>query len=239
MKIKVTQFIFGEFGAKDSWFKQYVEPINRLYCEIHGYEYILDEYSDEHLAEVSQHRHPVWLKVPHIKGNMNHCDYLLFVDADAVFYNHLFRIEEELFPLLQDADVLVAKDRWAEDAVGQDVFNSGVILFRNSEAVHEILEAWDDLPTKYPNDGMVWGGRETTDQKGLVFLGFHPAYRRHFKIVTNYYKMNGEFGYYIRHLQGFRGQRGQFEQIYHSPLMERNRRLLTGWRDGSREEQQQ
>jgi hypothetical protein len=41
-------------------------------------------------------------------AHLNDCDYLLFLDADAHFYSHEMRIQDELIPLMDGKEILMA-----------------------------------------------------------------------------------------------------------------------------------
>jgi hypothetical protein len=174
-----------------------------------------------------------WLKVYHVKRNLNDCDYLLYLDADAVFYNFLFKIEEELVPLLGDASCLVARDILQESSrgIGEGVCtdsNVGVLLFKNNKIVHNMLSLWDGLTDLPEHDYMryTW----PPEQIGFDFIMKNTAFGKHIKLEEDYSRLNAFYGHFIRHITaGHAGLRDTkyniLEKIYYSPLMERNRRL--------------
>jgi len=196
-KIKVLQFIYGELTVADGWFKQYVEPINRLYCERHGYEYVLD------LPEwMRTDRSGHWLKPESILRHLTDCDYLFYLDADACFYSHDLSIEHEILPLLQQAGegkiMLFANDccaerfRWHADGV-----NSGVILMKNCEEAKTILHDWievQDMPEGAP---FHWGW--LTDQGGFQHY-VHPKHQDKIHMEKEYYMIQGRYSYFVRHV---------------------------------------
>jgi len=132
-KIKVLQYMYGSHE-----YFHWSEKINRIYCERHGYEYRIVR------EEPRTDRHICWQKVPVIASELNDCDYLLFMDADAIFYSHELTIENELIPLMEGKAILMAQDigceslRWTPGKP-----NSGVILMKNGDRVREFFEAWD------------------------------------------------------------------------------------------------
>ncbi len=66
MKIKVSQLAFGDHAKPDHWFS-IVEQINRLYCERHGYKYVVERL----LQHGQQDRHRNWAKVAHMQRCLN------------------------------------------------------------------------------------------------------------------------------------------------------------------------
>jgi hypothetical protein len=219
LKIKVCQFVYGYLEKPDSWFSQFAEPINRMYCELHGYDYIVDR-----LNTVRPDRHGNWEKVPHIHRNLTDCDWLFFFDADAVFYSHAIALHEELLHRLEPqhlmmftADCGCEEQRWFPDKP-----NAGAGLFRNTQEVRDIVAEWNtvsDMPG-YEHTRWKWA----LEQKALADYIF-PKYRDMIKLLKNYYIAGAIHGQFIRHLIGSNHSFAAFEKIYHSPLMARNRKL--------------
>ena len=89
--IKILQWMHGSLE-----YFPWSELINRRYCERHGYNYVLRR------DKPREDRHVIWHKPVMILDELRDCDYMLYLDADAVFYGHEFTIEEELIPALQD-----------------------------------------------------------------------------------------------------------------------------------------
>jgi len=219
MKIKVSQFVYGDLTSPESWFAKFVEPINRMYCELHGYEYAV-----ERLESIRLDRHGNWEKIPHIFRSLTDCDYLLFVDADALFYNHLFTIEEEMLPLLGDDSLfLVASDcggeeyRWCPWNV-----NSGVMLFRNTTEARRMLTDWNEIVETPQYEWAKWHFPSEQQICSEYIVAKYKA-----SVVKDYYRFNGIFGQYIRHFLSAccQDRHSVLKAVYHSPLMERNRKL--------------
>jgi hypothetical protein len=135
-----------------------------------------------------------------MREELHDCDFLLFMDADAFFYSHELRIEDELLPLLEDKQILMSADYVHEgDRHQPDKPNTGVILVRNSEKTAEFLRVWD----------------ATSEQPGMEHFRFNPFYEQEtcyqtvwqkyaeeVKLLKDYYRMNSVRGMYIRHLMG-------------------------------------
>jgi len=221
MKIKVCQFVYGDLAKPDSWFSKFVEPINRMYCETHGHDYVVDR-----LDTIRPDRGGHWEKVPHILGNLFACDYLFYLDADAVFYNHLFAIEEELLHRWEPHHLMMFSTDCAEECNRWHPYNinSGVGLFRNMQETRDIIAEWDTVTDMPEHEGTRWS--YPSDQAGFNNY-ILPKYQDRVKLLKNYYLMNGFYGTFVRHIfSAFGKDRYKaFEQIYNSPMMARNRKL--------------
>ena len=185
--IKVLQYMHGDFA-----YFYWSEMINRKYCERHHYEYVISH------EQPRDDRNVTWHKIPVIKNELNNCDYLLFVDADAHFYSHELKIEEELIPLLKEKPLLIAQDcvkessRWRKGLV-----NTGVIFMKNDVRAHELLTYWDYLSDRTPQ--WCWGGHyEQTAFDESILKSSH----KYVSLLHDYYLMNSPLSLYIRHYMG-------------------------------------
>ena len=221
MKIKVCQFVYGDLAQPDSWFSKFVEPINRMYCELHRYDYVVDR-----LETIRPDRKGHWEKVANILRNLTGCDYLFYLDADVVFYNHIFAIDEELLHRMESSHLMMFSLDICDECRRWNPYgaNSGVGLFRNTQETRDIIAEWD-IVTDMPEYEYTRFGSHTSDQAGFNDY-ILPKYRDRIKLLQNYYLMNGLHGQFLRHFFTGTGDRNkEFEQIYHSPLMARNRKL--------------
>jgi len=169
---------------------QWSERINRRYCERHGYNYVIrrDQPRDD--------RHLHWHKIPVILDELRSCDYMLFLDADAVFYSHELTLEAELIPELKGKLILMAADcgdeahRW-----NPELPNAGTILVKNDEQARNIVELWNNVTDT---------DEEIRFTHPCEQLGFWkhvlPKYREQVRILPDYYVCNGAYGQFIRHL---------------------------------------
>jgi len=223
LRIKVSQFVYGDLARPDSWFAKYVEPINRMYSESHGYEYIV-----ERLDTVRQDRHGNWEKVNHIKRNLTDCDYLFFIDADACFYCHQIAIHEDIVDILLldtlfllPVSAVSEKHRWLSS---EPSCNAGVILVKNTELSHSILSEWDHITDMQGLEHLRW---EWPLEEKAFNSHIIPKYEQLIQPHPDYYMLHSTFGYFVRHIWGGCGfdRKATFRQIYHSSLMERNRKL--------------
>ncbi|MCL2120492.1 MAG: hypothetical protein FWH27_18925 [Planctomycetaceae bacterium] len=184
-KIKIVQVMYG----KCNYFA-WSEKINRLYCDRHGYEYVVSRETPR------KDRHGNWHKVPVVLSELNHCDYLLYVDADAIFYGHEFKIEEELLPVFEDSKLLLMnQDIGCENARwNPGLPSAGVFLARTCPATSEIMEVWDEASNADESARWDW----PLEQKAFWNVVL-PKFRERAQILDDYYLLQGRYGMYIRH----------------------------------------
>lgn len=105
-------------------------PNKEAYAEKYGY----------HLFDGSRHidhsRPPAWSKIKAVKYllEIEHCDWVMWTDADTLIMNSHVRIQDFL-PADSTKDMLVGSDKGGG-------FNSGVFLFRNTQWSLQILDDW-------------------------------------------------------------------------------------------------
>jgi hypothetical protein len=187
MKIGVVTLHYGEIQPYfiDS------EAINRLYCEKHGYDF------EKGSPYTGGDRDPMWGKLTSVMKSLESHDWVLFMDADAWFYDHSKTIEDLLAGQVKNHSFLCTNDRRDKDFTWSDVFvNAGVYMVKNSREGRELMQAWWDIPNRWP----YWAYGWPLDQ---------GAFNRH--IITEHYNqisyvwydhMNGHDGKFIRHLMG-------------------------------------
>jgi len=183
-RIKIIQYMHGdhEYFPLSEW-------INRRYCERHGYEYVICR--DVPRAD----RHVVWHKISVILDELQDCDYLLFVDADAVFYSHELTLENELIPALRGKTILMAQDcaaevhRWTPGKP-----NSGVILIKNTDRAREFLTEWNRATDIDAGVRWQWPPTQLALWQHVI-----PKFKDDLHTVKDYYIVQGHFGQFIRH----------------------------------------
>lgn len=134
----------------------------RRYCERHGHAYHV--YRDIP-ASIGPNINGSWIRSWLINQHLSRHEWVIWVDADVVFYNQSKRIE----PLLEGRDLLLAKD------VGAWQFNSGVMGFRNTPANARLLDRiWEriggvvDKSGVYSSQGDQYYTNEVLTEEGLV-----------------------------------------------------------------------
>lgn len=182
--IKIVQYMHGHFE-----YFAWSEKICRAYAGRHGYEYVVSR------EEPRRDRHVVWHKIPTIIEQLHDCDYLLFLDADAVFYSHELTIEEELIPCLGGQSIMMAQDIAGEEERWHPKRpNSGVIFMRNDTKARHFLEVWNNVTEEHSETRWNWPPTQLALWHYVL-----PEYGDCHKLLLNYYRMQGFYGQYIRH----------------------------------------
>ena len=182
--IKVLQYMYGDFE-----YFQWSEMINRRYCERHGYDYVISRETPR------TDRHVCWHKIPVILNELHDCDYLLFVDADAHFYAQELCIEEELIPLMQEKNILLAQDFTCESERWTPGYpNTGVIFTKNNEQTFDFFRVWNEASDVDESTRWLW----PPEQRALwnVML---PVFPGMVHTHLDYYMIHARYGQYIRH----------------------------------------
>ena len=121
-------------------------------AKIHGYDYKL-----VHVQNIGS-RFGTWAKVPAIQESLEHYQFVVFLDADAIFtYPHLPL--EWLFNYWGiDSETLVAlavdpNDLINNDDRGNTFLNTGFIIAQQSPRAKELFQAWESCPdeVRYEN----------------------------------------------------------------------------------------
>jgi len=186
--IKVVQYHWGEQNRS----YEINRRINETYCRRHGYGYVLKVFPPR------DDRHTNWAKVPAIREELHDCDFLFFLDADAFFYSHELKIEDELIPLLEDKLIMMSADYASECIRNQpDKPNSGTILVRNTDKIAEMFRVWDESSER---PGMERLRFEWYREQDACFQTIWQEYAEEVKLLKEYYLMNGFYGMFIRHL---------------------------------------
>lgn len=183
MKIGIAQFYtnnipYGEFSEK----------INEKYCSENGYIYYIEK-NDEKLRNWCEDRSFTWIKPKLILEILakKECDYLLFLDIDAVFSNTNKKIENFID---ENYDIICTND-YSEHSI----INAGVLLLKNSKWVLDFMKDWwdcgtylrgcdfpilskDEKPGYYKKN--LWH-----DQTCLSYLYNRADRQNHIKIISN------------------------------------------------------
>ena len=173
----------------DCGYFPYSEWINRRYCERHGYDYVIRR--DRPRVD----RHICWHKIPVIIEELYDCEYLLFLDADAIFYSHELTVENELIPEMQEKTILMAQDCGKESSRwNPGLPNSGVILVDVGEAAQRFFTDWNRVSEIDERTRWSW----PPDQLAL-WHHVLPEYKDMLRVVVDYYLVQGQLGQFIRH----------------------------------------
>lgn len=158
--------IVAQYWTKNISYKNYTKSINEKYCKNKNYIYYIED-DDEKIIQRLGQKSFHWYKPLLILDVFEkyNPDYVLFLDADAIFVNEDYNIEDFI---VSNKDIVVTED------YGPSEVNSGVILIKNSEWSKYFLKRWYDTceemeggnpPSKgYYSYGLWW------DQTGFSYL---------------------------------------------------------------------
>ena len=190
LEIKIVQYYWGDHNHSYAINRR----INEAYCRRHGYGYVAKTFVPR------DDRAWRWSKIPAIREELHDCDFLLYLDADAFFYSHELRIEEELIPLLGNKQIMMTVDCVSASARQQsDKPETGVILVRNSEKSAKILRIWDESSER---PGMEYYRFDMQFERDACFQTICKEHAKDVGLLEDYHLMNGANGMYIRHLTG-------------------------------------
>lgn len=110
-------------------YSKYVFDINRSYCEKNKYTYI--QYNDV----IDTNRPVPWSKILAIKKHINDFDWIMWIDADAMFFNHDILIEDRID---DNYNLIIGKacgDSWVENNNPDFVnINTGCFIIKGKSA---------------------------------------------------------------------------------------------------------
>ncbi len=189
-KIKVAQYHWGEHNVSYRLNRE----INEAYCRRHGYEHVVKTHRPR------DDRSPHWEKITVMRQELDDCEYLLYLDADAFFYSHELKIEDELVPLLANGEIMMAADYACEGMRHQpDKPNTGVVLVRSGEKSAEMLRIWDESSERPEMERYRFN---LFHEQDACHLSIGKEFSEDFVLLKDYYLMNGYCGIFIRHLMG-------------------------------------
>jgi len=114
--------------------------INHIaYANKHGYTYIKEIVTSE-----EDGWHPTWIKISILRKYLEDFDYIVWIDADAIFYNQDIKIED-----LVEGDVDLVIPKLEEDRNSNKVWThttTGFMVWRNSTWSSSILQHMQQEP---------------------------------------------------------------------------------------------
>ncbi|CAG8947379.1 unnamed protein product [Penicillium salamii] len=144
-----------------------------MYAKIHGYDYRLV------VMPRTDGRFGTWSKVTAMKEALQHYDFVVFLDADAMLlypnlpmewlFNYWDITENNLVALALDPDAPHNRD-WN----GRTMLNTGFMIAQRSPRTNELFEAWESCPTETRYPGCSKFGREWAHEQSA--FGNHVRY---------------------------------------------------------------
>jgi hypothetical protein len=170
MKIVVCQFYTSNIS-----YGKFSEKINQKYCEDNGYVYYIEKDGDKIKNKIGS-RSWTWYKPFLIEEVFNlhpDCEYILFMDIDAIFCNNNRKIEEFI---TNDFSILMTED------YGPSLVNAGVMLIKNNQFSKDFIKDWWDICEEFPQykEGL-WH-----DQTCIGLLHQRLTTPQEFKIINNF-----------------------------------------------------
>lgn len=134
------KILIAQYGTVNLQYKPYSKELNSDYCKKNGYEYFIEEDSNKITDFCRLERVAIqWYKVPFILDLLNSrpdIDYILFLDLDAIISNKDFKVEDIIN---SDHNLFLANDLGHHS-----LYNTGVILVKNSEWSKTFFQQWWD-----------------------------------------------------------------------------------------------
>lgn len=103
--------------------------INKQYCAKYNLELIV---SNTHSYS---NRHPAWERLPFLLNNILNYDYLIWIDADAFFYNDVNNICD-IITQHADYNFIFSND------IGDNNINTGIFIVKNNQYSIDFLTKW-------------------------------------------------------------------------------------------------
>ena len=128
MKIAVCMW----YDAHAAEYGDICREINRIYCEKHGY--ILIKSS----RRAYKNRPATWERFPLLLKYIENYDYMVWIDADAFFYNSAPPLEDIINHY--EKDILLSAD--VDKYLKSDSVNAGFFILKNTKKVINILTRW-------------------------------------------------------------------------------------------------
>jgi hypothetical protein len=175
----------------------YSARINRTYCERHGYEWVVAAPSDP-----PRDRHLNWSKVrctADLLARRQHA-YVLFVDADAWFYDQAQTLEQLITSHMPPGTLMMfGTDRRDKDFAWSDKdANAGVFIVRNTPLARHVMEEWWHVAVYDKRTCNDW----PLEQRAFNWH-IRPRWQAEGRIrVIPYHHLNGRDGTFIRHAVG-------------------------------------
>lgn len=143
--------------------------VNELYCRRHGYTWrAFHESFDPEL-------HPSWQRVWCLEKVLHdnpHCECVMWIDADAVFNNHTFRMEQVIGASTADKNLWIAYDP-PRARLGFGLC-AGVFILRRCAWSWSLLQRWREWAKAPQNAFYRWN--HPWDQQGLhALIKMDPA----------------------------------------------------------------
>jgi len=184
MRVTIVQFYTDNVS-----YGKFSEAINKKYCGSHGYSYFVEN-NTQKLKQLAEDRAFTWIKPKIILEELekNECDYVLFMDIDAIVCDHSIKIEDFID---ENFDIVAT-----EDYSSHCLMNAGILLIKNSDWSKNFMKEWWESGNFLRGmDSPEWGAKNEVpgyfknalwhDQTCLTYLYRRENRREHIKILPN------------------------------------------------------
>jgi hypothetical protein len=132
-----NKIFVAQYWTSNLSYAKYTKAINEKYCNDKGYRYFYEDNSDKILNTLLD-RQITWYKPKFILSILeNHNpEYILFLDADAIFCDYTYNIEQFID---ENYNIICTED------YGPSILNAGVFIFKNSKWTINFLKKWWDI----------------------------------------------------------------------------------------------
>lgn len=147
MKVGVCMYFTKDIEC----YAKHTYELNLRYCKKHGYDLIHSNkpfYKD---------RSPHWERLPLLLKHLPNYDYLIWIDADAFFY-------EDAPSIIENVNFIFSKDKWLK------TINTGIFVVKNTKFSIDFLKIWafDEKLYQYSLSLPKWH-----DQNAIIYLYEH------------------------------------------------------------------
>lgn len=187
-RIIVATLAFGELP-----YFPFAREINEKYCRAHGYSFeVIASCEDDN-------RSSIWGKVSGVRTLLATADFVLFLDADAYFFNQEKSIESLISEHMLDASFVIGTDRRDQEFAWSDFnANTGVFIVKNDNLGQRILDSWWSAPMHFDRR---WLWKWPVEQGAFNYIVRQLFDQRNINVIPYHY-INGRDGSFIRHLVG-------------------------------------
>ena len=113
------------------------------YANLHGYSYIKEIVKNEDYLDW----HPTWIKIDVLRKHINNYDYVVWIDADAVFVNKEISIESFI---KNDVDLILPKLEFDKQSGNMWTHTTtGFMILKNSVWTKNLLDELWEKPNSY------------------------------------------------------------------------------------------
>ena len=166
--------------------------INQKYCEKYNLELILSN------KKQYSNRHSAWERLPFILENISNFDYLIWIDADAFFYNDANNIVNIINNNL-NVNFIFSND------IGNQNINTGFFIVKNSKYSIDFLTMWafdENLYKSNPTPGW-WDQGVLIDMFNKNILQIKEnSIQYQYGVLQHFYENDKLNETYIFHLAG-------------------------------------